>query len=359
MKERSWQSEKYRYGFNGKENESDWEVQDYGFRIYKPEISKFLSVDPITAKFPMLTPYQFASNTPIQAIDLDGLEGIKVGIAVVGSNGGIVRGVGSGGIGIAITEKHIRFFLSGSVGVAIGKPGPSVGISVDYGYEPEMSKDLSDAEFGGLGGKLGFLGTYSTNESLNSSAIEKAFPLEKYMPKKWTKTGSDIITIEGTYDIPIGEVYTDPNKFAQDISKYLPKWIPQQAIVTLITEMRRQLAYLEKVSSNGEEYELQYGNTLEGVAGVFPGLTASKLMYINKIRAKDVKYLLGNDGSPGTKGDVLRLVGEKWLGLFWEKGGNMTAQQYKNYAYDSKGLSEYKFTSAEYYKSLKKKKKGG
>jgi predicted Zn-dependent protease len=31
-------------------------------------------VDPISEKFPELTSYQFASNTPIQAIDLDGLE---------------------------------------------------------------------------------------------------------------------------------------------------------------------------------------------------------------------------------------------------------------------------------------------
>jgi RHS repeat-associated protein len=48
MKERSFQSESYRYGFNGKENDTDWEVQDYGFRIYKPELGKFLSVDPLT-----------------------------------------------------------------------------------------------------------------------------------------------------------------------------------------------------------------------------------------------------------------------------------------------------------------------
>lgn len=47
---------------------------DYGFRIYNPRIAKFLSVDPLTKNYPMLTPYQFASNTPIQAIDLDGLE---------------------------------------------------------------------------------------------------------------------------------------------------------------------------------------------------------------------------------------------------------------------------------------------
>ncbi|MEI7596921.1 MAG: RHS repeat-associated core domain-containing protein [Bacteroidota bacterium] len=64
----------YRYGFNGKENDGETGTQDYGFRIYNPAIAKFLSVDPLTAKYPELTPYQFASNTPIQSIDLDGLE---------------------------------------------------------------------------------------------------------------------------------------------------------------------------------------------------------------------------------------------------------------------------------------------
>ena len=40
--------------------------------------SRFLSVDPLSKKYPELTPYQFASNTPIQAIDLDGLERLDV-----------------------------------------------------------------------------------------------------------------------------------------------------------------------------------------------------------------------------------------------------------------------------------------
>jgi GH24 family phage-related lysozyme (muramidase) len=35
---------------------------------------RFLSVDPLTGKYPELTPYQFASNSPISGIDLDGLE---------------------------------------------------------------------------------------------------------------------------------------------------------------------------------------------------------------------------------------------------------------------------------------------
>jgi hypothetical protein len=43
-------------------------------RIYDPRLGRFLSVDPLTGSYPELTPYQFASNTPIESIDLDGLE---------------------------------------------------------------------------------------------------------------------------------------------------------------------------------------------------------------------------------------------------------------------------------------------
>ncbi len=76
----------YRYAFNGKEvdDQGEWgssgsngqsnSMYDYGFRIYNPGIARFLSVDPLSPDYPMLTPYQFASNTPIWAIDMDGLE---------------------------------------------------------------------------------------------------------------------------------------------------------------------------------------------------------------------------------------------------------------------------------------------
>jgi len=47
-------------------------------RIYDPRLGRFLSVDPLASKYPELTPYQFASNSPIQAIDLDGLEAASV-----------------------------------------------------------------------------------------------------------------------------------------------------------------------------------------------------------------------------------------------------------------------------------------
>ncbi|RFM29242.1 RHS repeat-associated core domain-containing protein [Chitinophaga silvisoli] len=68
----------YRYGFNGKENDNEvkgeGDEQDYGMRVYNPGLGKFLSVDPLTKDFPWYTPYQFAGNTLVQAVDLDGNE---------------------------------------------------------------------------------------------------------------------------------------------------------------------------------------------------------------------------------------------------------------------------------------------
>jgi len=64
----------YVYHFNGKETDEETGVQDYGMRMYNALLGRFLSVDPLIGKYPELTPYQFTSNTPICAIDVDGLE---------------------------------------------------------------------------------------------------------------------------------------------------------------------------------------------------------------------------------------------------------------------------------------------
>ena len=88
LEERQWYANQdsggYRFGFNGKENfnkvvgNGNW--QDYGERMYSPRLGRFPSPDPIIIhgrQYPMLSSFQFASNSPIQAIDLDGLEGVQ------------------------------------------------------------------------------------------------------------------------------------------------------------------------------------------------------------------------------------------------------------------------------------------
>jgi RHS repeat-associated protein len=81
MTGRTFSSEKYRYGFNGKENDNDVKnitgsQQDYGMRIYDPRLGKFLSVDPKWRNYPSTSPYSFAGNNPIAYIDHNGEEPI-------------------------------------------------------------------------------------------------------------------------------------------------------------------------------------------------------------------------------------------------------------------------------------------
>ena len=68
----------YTFGFNGQEKDNEIKGAgnsiNYKARIYDARLGRFMSVDPLIKSYPMLTPYQFASNTPIRATDLDGME---------------------------------------------------------------------------------------------------------------------------------------------------------------------------------------------------------------------------------------------------------------------------------------------
>lgn len=69
-------SSDYRFGFNGKEadNESKGEKRSYDFgnRFYDPLVGQFLSIDRYAANFPFQSPYIFAANNPVCAIDING-----------------------------------------------------------------------------------------------------------------------------------------------------------------------------------------------------------------------------------------------------------------------------------------------
>jgi len=84
MPGRNFSAGGYRYGFNGKEKDDEMSGSgnqyDYGFRIYNPKLGRFLSTDPLARNFPNLSPYQYASNRPIDGVDLDGLEYITVNV---------------------------------------------------------------------------------------------------------------------------------------------------------------------------------------------------------------------------------------------------------------------------------------
>lgn len=74
MPGRSFNSNSYKYGFNGKENDKELNsgAQDFGMREYDNRLGRFFSVDPFTKLVFNKTPYCFAGNSPIAFIDKNG-----------------------------------------------------------------------------------------------------------------------------------------------------------------------------------------------------------------------------------------------------------------------------------------------
>jgi len=85
---RNYSSSPYRFGFNGmpKDDEINGATgtsYDFGARLYDPRVGRWLSLDPLAAKYPSESPYLFAGANPIIFIDVDG----KEKVIVVGAQG--------------------------------------------------------------------------------------------------------------------------------------------------------------------------------------------------------------------------------------------------------------------------------
>jgi RHS repeat-associated protein len=80
MEERSYTAtvKGYRFGFNGQEGDDEVSGEgnswNYKYRMYDARLGRFFAVDPLAHDYPYYTPYSFAANQPIHAVELEGLE---------------------------------------------------------------------------------------------------------------------------------------------------------------------------------------------------------------------------------------------------------------------------------------------
>jgi RHS repeat-associated protein len=69
---RTWSGKRYRYV--GKEKDQESGLYYYGARYYSAWTCRFISVDPLAGDYPQLTSYNYASNAPINSLDIDGMQ---------------------------------------------------------------------------------------------------------------------------------------------------------------------------------------------------------------------------------------------------------------------------------------------
>ena len=75
---RTYSSDNYRFGFQGQEQDNEIKGEgnsvNYKYRVHDPRLGRFLSIDPLAAKYPHNSPYAFSENRLIDGIELEGLE---------------------------------------------------------------------------------------------------------------------------------------------------------------------------------------------------------------------------------------------------------------------------------------------
>jgi RHS repeat-associated protein len=133
----------YLFSFNGKER--DDEIKGAGnsiafeARIYDPRLGRFLSIDPIAPKYPMLSPYCFAANSPIRLVDVLGL---GPGDVVVAFGGGDFMGTGDKGGAPTIIQKVNAQHINQAGGASRSFA------SQYWGVSPDNATDLDKATQG-------------------------------------------------------------------------------------------------------------------------------------------------------------------------------------------------------------------
>jgi RHS repeat-associated protein len=63
-----------RYTFSAKEKDSETGLNYFGSRYYSSDLSIWLSVDPMAAKYPSLSPYVYCADNPVRLVDPNGKE---------------------------------------------------------------------------------------------------------------------------------------------------------------------------------------------------------------------------------------------------------------------------------------------
>ena len=100
--------DKQPYLYNGKEfvEAHGWNTYDYGFRGYYAPIGRFTSIDPLAEQTPWQSPYSYAGNHFVNAIDWMGLSGFMSGynLTCVNSSGEVVFHENSSNTGVYLVD---------------------------------------------------------------------------------------------------------------------------------------------------------------------------------------------------------------------------------------------------------------
>ena len=107
------------FTFSAKEKDSETGYSYFGARYYSSDLSVWLSVDPMSGKYPNLSPYVYCADNPVKLVDPNGEEisthtdetGRVIAVFDDGDNGVYMHGLNADGSAVTeyqITKRHER-----------------------------------------------------------------------------------------------------------------------------------------------------------------------------------------------------------------------------------------------------------
>lgn len=145
-----------RYRFGGKEEQSQtvpgW--QDFGARMYDPDLARWTTPDPLADQYPGISPYAYCAGDPVNFVDPEGeaidvlwdVASIGLGVKSLIDNvkSGNVRGAIGDGAGIVVDAVAAMIpFVPGGVGYL--KAGQKVVNAVDAAKAINSAESVQDA----------------------------------------------------------------------------------------------------------------------------------------------------------------------------------------------------------------------
>jgi len=212
----------FRYGFNGQEKDDEIKGSgnsvDFGARIYDPRIGRWLSIDPLSHKYPGYSPYSFGLDNPVYFQDADGR-------VIIDANGNVVtvnqddKGNITFNPDVAPATKDILgYYLKSDVGkTQLKKMDATVTkITLEVSQQAAFSVDSETGEFELI------LGITETSGKATEASGEKTFKSAKII----VFAGSIELQSEDNPTLDPNEkyaVYTDDQKVFQEKGSKITK----------------------------------------------------------------------------------------------------------------------------------------
>lgn len=155
---RTMEGDFYRYGFQHQEKDEEFKGKgnavNYKYRIHDPRVGRFFAVDPLTAEYSDLSPFQFSSNRVVDFLEVEGLEGTKAQF--------------NASLGFSLTfSKKTSFSLSASLSLTTQTFMSKTTISSEFFAKGRVDLQLNSSPFG----YFSFGGMIGTGNNANQAGI--------------------------------------------------------------------------------------------------------------------------------------------------------------------------------------------